>query len=269
MTVWQAVLLGLLQGATEFLPISSSAHLVLVPWLLGWPEPGVFFDAMLHLGTLLAVVAYFWRALWFLLLALMRTLRVRRIETAYERLAWLLIVATVPGALAGVFLEDWFAAIFGKPTWVAALLLATGVLLFAAERLAHARKPAEQASIGDALIVGLAQAVAILPGISRSGATISAGMSRGISRAEAARFSFLLAVPITAAAGLLSLAKSALAGDASGLAMALLGAAAAAIAGFLAIRSLLRYLRSRSLTVFAYYCWLFGALCLLLALLRA
>ena len=269
MTAWHALLLGLLQGATEFLPVSSSGHLVLVPWLLGWQPPGVFFDAVLHLGTLVAVLLYFRRDLLALAGAWLRTLRRRRVETGSERLAWLLVLATIPAALAGVLLEDWFGAMFSSPLLVSVLLLVTGVLLFFAERLGCGRRRAEEAGVADALVVGIAQALAIAPGISRSGATMSGGLLRGLTRPEAARFSFLLAIPVVAAAGLLSLAKTVADSGVSEIVLALLGAAAAAVAGLAAIHWLLRYVRAHSLYLFSYYCWLFGGACLLLALLRA
>jgi len=267
-TAWQAIFLGLVQGATEFLPISSSGHLVLVPWLLGWQPPDVFFDAVLHLGTLLAVLIYFWRDLFALALAWLGTLRRRGIKTGMERLAWLILLATIPAALAGVLLEGWFESMFGSPRLVAVLLLVTGALLCLAERRGGRRRRAEEANVRDALTIGIAQVLAIAPGISRSGATMSAGLWRGISRPEAARLSFLLAVPVVGAAGLLSLLKTTANGSAADIQLSLLGAAVAALAGTVAIHGLLRFVRAHSLALFSYYCWLFGGLCLIIALLR-
>ncbi|NPV07857.1 MAG: undecaprenyl-diphosphate phosphatase [Anaerolineae bacterium] len=268
MTIWQAAVLGALQGATEFLPISSSGHLVLVPWLLGWEANSLFFGAAVHMGTLAAVLAYFRQDLWVMARAWVRTLRYRQVADPYGRLAWLVIAGTIPAALAGVLLEDWFEAMFSSPLLVSVLLLVTGGFLALAERLSRERKAAEQASLPDAVMVGLAQALAIAPGISRSGATIAAGLGRGINRAEAARFSFLLATPIIAGAGLLEVAQVTLAGDLPSLLLGLVGGLTAAATGFVAIGALIRYLRQRSLLAFACYCWAFGGLCLAIVLVR-
>lgn len=268
MTIWQAMVLGALQGATEFLPISSSGHLVLVPWLLNWEANNLFFGAAVHLGTLLAVLVYFREDVWAMVTAWLRSLRTRSLDDPFARLAWLVIAATIPGAVAGVLLEDWFEAMFGSPLLVAILLLVTGGFLALSERLSRAQKGAEEASLKDALVVGVAQALAIAPGISRSGATMAAGLGRGISRPQAARFSFLLATPIIAGAGLVEVLDVALAGDTAGLMLGLVGAVTAAVTGLVAIAGLINYLRRRSLMAFAYYCWAFGALCLIVFLVR-
>lgn len=267
MSIWQALFLGALQGATEFLPISSSGHLVLVPWLLGWEAAGLTFGAAVHLGTLLAVLVYFREDLWTLLVAGLQSLRARRVESPQQRLAWLIVIATIPAALAGVLLEDWFEAMFASPLMVSLLLLVTGTVLWLSERLGQRLKMAEQARLPDAVAIGLAQAAAIAPGISRSGATIAAGLTRGLKRAEAARFSFLLSVPIVLGAGLMEMRYYFSADGAGSLPLAVAGGVAAALAGFLAISFLLRYLRRRSLMLFAVYCWVVGGLCAVLALL--
>jgi undecaprenyl-diphosphatase len=267
MSAWQALFLGALQGATEFLPISSSGHLVLVPWLLGWQNTELAFGALVHLGTLLALVIYFWRDLWTLLIAGLQTLKTRRIETPRQRLAWLIVIATIPGAVLGYLVQDWVDANFASPLGAAIQLIITGFLLFAAERWWHGTKAAEEATVRAAAVIGLAQAVSILPGISRSGATMAAGLAGGMKRTEAARFSFLMSVPIVAGAGGYELLKSLGNGQQGGLAAALLAAGAAAIVGYVAVSGLLRYLRERSLMPFAYYCWAFGGICTVLALL--
>ncbi len=269
MSAWQAMVLGALQGATEFLPVSSSAHLVLVPWLLGWHANDLFFGVAVHVGTLLAVLYYFRDDVLSMLSAWWGTIRRRRIDDGPGRLAWLVIVGTIPAGIAGVLLEDWFEAMFSTPRLVSILLLVTGLILTLAEALARrAARISEVHSVADALIIGLAQAVAIAPGISRSGATISAGLARGLPRPEAARFSFLLAIPVIAAGGLLEVAKVVLDGDSGSLALGAIGALVAAVVGYAAIGGLMRYLRRQSLMHFAYYCWAFGGLCLLLSLLR-
>ena len=266
MSVWQALFLGVLQGATEFLPVSSSAHLVLVPWLLGWSNTQLAFGAAVHLGTLVAVVAYLWRDVVALVGAALTSIRHRRIETPTQRLAWLIVLATIPAAIFGALLEDWFAEMFATPLLVALLLLVTGALLFASEKLGQGGKRAEQLGVTDALLIGMAQAAAIAPGISRSGATMSVGLTRGLERPEAARFSFLLSAPIILGAGLAELLKTG-AADAGAVWLSLVAAVAAAIVGFVAIDRLIHYLRGRSLVPFAYYCWAFGGLCAILALL--
>lgn len=272
MTLIHAILLGLLQGATEFLPVSSSGHLVLVPWLLGWPIPGLPFDAMVHWGTLVAVVGYFWRDWWALLRGAARGLRARSLADPDARLLALLILATVPGAAAGALLEDFFEGMFARPVAAAAFLLTTAGLLSAAElghRLSSPSRPLRALSWADALTVGLAQAFAILPGISRSGATIAAGMGRGLGREDAARFSFLLAAPIIFGAGAMQLLKLAHAGNLAAEAPFLaVGFLTALASGLAAIHFLLAYVRRRPLYPFALYCALLGLLSLTVAFLR-
>lgn len=269
MSALQAFLLGVLQGLTEFIPVSSSGHLVLVPWLLGWPASGLTFDAVLHLGTLIAVVAFFWSDLVTLLMAGLRTLGKRAIETPEERLAWLMLLSAIPAALLGFFLDDLFERLFETPLIVAGFLLVTGVLLFASERLGRRIKPLSQLGWRDALTVGVAQGLAIVPGLSRSGATISAGLVRGLERDAAARFSFLMSVPIIGGAAAYQMLKAVSAGVTTDqLANLAVGFLAALVSGYLAIRFVLGYVRTHSLRGFAIYCWGAGALFLALALLR-
>jgi len=240
---------------------------VLVPWLLGWSNTELTFGALVHLGTLLSLLVYFWRDLLVLLRAWLRSLAMRRIETPQQRLAWLIILATIPGAAAGALFESWFESLFSTPLLVALMLLVTGALLFASERLGRGSKTTEQATWRDALAAGIAQAVAIVPGISRSGATMAAGLVSGLSRAEAARFSFLLSVPVVAGAGGLELVETLADGAGGQLGPSIVAAVAATVVGFAAVSRLLQYLRGHSLRPFAYYCWAFGGLCVLLALL--
>jgi undecaprenyl-diphosphatase len=268
--VLQALILGIVQGATEFLPISSSGHLVLVPWLLGWDNPGLAFDTLLHLGTLVAVLAYFRRDLWGLALAWAASLRERSLGDPQARVAWLIIWGTLPAAVMGLTLEGLFEQLFAAPAWVSILLLVTGLLLVLGEGVRKSESRVENLTWLDALLVGLAQGVAIAPGVSRSGATISAGLWRGLEREEAARFSFLLAIPAILGANLLQLwdlARLSSAGEVAS--RLLLGFLAAAVSGYLAIRFFLGFLKRRSLYPFSIYCWLLGTLTLLLALLRA
>jgi len=269
MTLIQAILLGLLQGATEFIPVSSSGHLVLLPWLLRWPDPGLAFDAIVHWGTLLAVLAVFWRDLWRLVRAGLNSLRTRSLADPEARIAWWIVIGTLPAATIGYLFEDFFAGLFSSPVAAASFLLVTGIILSASERLGSRTREAEEMSWLDALLVGLAQAAAITPGISRSGATIAAGLLLGVKRASAARFSFLLVVPVILGAGILSLLDLAGSGHlADRWSLLLAGFLAAAISGYLCIRFLLSYLRRGKLYVFAVYVWLFGAFSLIVALVR-
>ena len=269
MTPLQAIILGLLQGLTEFLPVSSSGHLVLVPWLLGWSVPGVSFDVVVHLGTLLAIVAHLWDQVGQLIRGAWQLLTKGRITSPESRLAWLVVVSAVPGGLLGFFLEDLFAQIFHAPLAVAALLVVTGVLLVICDRLARVTRVMGDLRTSDALLIGLAQGAAIAPGISRSGATISAGLLRGLSREDAGRFAFLMALPIIAGATGFSLLKLATEGiDPGGVALLVLGFCSALISGYVAIRFFLRYIREHSLRPFAYYCWGMAALSLIVAAVR-
>lgn len=269
MDLLQAILLGILQGATEFLPVSSSGHLVLVPWLLGWPAPGLAFDTIVHWGTALAVVSYFWRDWVVLIRAAVRSLRTRSLADANARLAWFLVLGTVPAAVLGYALEDWFEAMFSRPAAAAAFLMVTAGILTAAEYWGRRRRGLDTLAWRDALLIGLAQAAAILPGLSRSGATIAAGLGRGLEREPAARFSFLLATPVILGAGLLQVTNLVQAGDLASQAPALVtGFLAAALAGWGCIHFLLRYLQRRRLYPFALYCAIVGLACLLVAAVR-
>jgi len=269
----QAFFLGVLQGATEFLPVSSSGHLVLVPWLLRWQSPGLAFDTVVHWGTALAVIVYFWEE-WvqlvrgaFLSLGRVRFLRSSTAsgaesgadETAGGSLAWLILLGTVPGVLLGYLLEDFFESMFARPAAAASFLFVTAILLAASERLGRHRRSLDELEWFDALIIGVGQALAIFPGISRSGATIAAGLAREMEREPAAHFSFLLATPIILGAGLLKVVELAQMGGLEAQAPTLaLGFVASAVVGFVCVHLLLRYLQRRRLYPFAVYCALFG-----------
>lgn len=269
MNVVQALVLGIVQGATEFAPISSSAHLVLVPWLLAWPEPSLAFDTIVHWGTLVAVLAFFWRDFIALTRAWLRSLVERELNPLEAKLAWLIVLGTVPAALMGFFLEDFFAGLLGSPGWVAALLLVTGVILTISEWLGKRQRSLGDLSWLDSLLIGLAQGLAIAPGISRSGATIATGLLRGVKRDAAARFSFLLATPIIFGAGLLQLVELFQAGTLGvQLLLLIVGFLAAAMSGYLCIEFLLTYLRQGRLYAFAIYCWLMGMVSLIVFWMR-
>lgn len=274
MDLIEAIVLGILQGATEFLPVSSSGHLVLVPWYLGWDEPPLTFDVVVHLGTLTAVLVYFWRDWLTLIRAGWTALKTRSLHRNPDqdldaRLLVLLMVGTLPAALAGLLLESVFDQL-SEPPVVAALLLVTAGLLVFSERRLTANRSLGDLTLRDALTIGAAQAFAILPGISRSGSTIAAGIARGLPRASAARYSFLLGTPIILGTGSKQMLNLLLGveplGD--GMALALVaGFASAAIVGYACIWFLMRLLQRRRLYGFAIYCAVFGTLSLLVALL--
>lgn len=255
MTLWEATVLGTVQGLTEFLPVSSSAHLVLLPWALGWPDPGLTFDVAVHLGTLLSLLLYFGTDLGHLARQLVVGAR------DGLRLLTALALGTVPGAAAGYFAKDFFEALFARPDWVGVFLLGTALLLGVAERVGRRLRSMEALGPYEAVWIGVAQAVAIAPGISRSGATIAVGLLLGLTREAAARFSFLLAIPIILGAGAHQLLGLRHAGGAPvAWGPLLVGFIVASAAGYAAIGGLLRYLRTRSLTPFALYCALLGLL---------
>ena len=249
MTYTQGLVLGLVQGLTEFLPVSSSGHLILVPHVFGWPDQGLAFDAVMHLGTLAALLAYFRRELMDMASGALS-----------RRLAALLIVATIPGALAGVFFEKLIEAKLRSPLVIAVATAGWALVMWIADRRAAAppaaspRDPLERVSLGQALTVGCAQALALIPGTSRSGITITAGLFRGLDRPTAARFAFLLGIPITAGAGSLKalrLVRDGLpSGEAGPLAAALV---TAFVCGWFAVWFLVSYLKSRSLRPFVVY----------------
>ena len=273
--VLQAALIGILQGLTEFIPVSSSAHLELAPWIAGWPTNGLLgslsFDVFLHLGTLVALLGYFGREWLRLLGAALASIRERRIGSDPDRrLAWLLIGATIPAALIGFVGENLINELLhadndGVRLAIAGFLAVGAVALWLADRLGSRRREIDGLDAPSALAIGLSQALALLPGISRSGATISAGLALGLTRESAARFSFLLATPITLGAGLYG-SRHLLEASHSGtewLAIGI-GFVAAAVSGMLAIGFLLSWLRHRSVTVFSVYRLLFAGLIVVL-----
>jgi undecaprenyl-diphosphatase len=251
--VVQAIVWGFVQGITEFLPISSDGHLVLVPAFLGIERPDLAVTAVLHLGTLAAVIAFFRRELWSLS-------RVGS-DPAARRLMLLLVIGTIP-AIAAVIFEDEVAELQQSTTVAAVFLIVTGVVMLIASRFAGGTRTMEDAQPLDAALIGVAQVLAVLPGLSRSGTTISTGILRGFDRVEAARFSFILGVPAVAGAGLLELFK--LLGGEGVKAVTWVGVAVAAVTGYLAIAFLLRLLSRIGLIPFAIYCLVVGALALLI-----
>ncbi len=260
MTVLQALVLGVVQGLGEFLPISSSAHLVLIPWLFGWDQdPGLTFDVALHMGTLLAVVLYFWHD-W---LNLLRG-AVRRGPSDEKRLFWYLVLATIPGGLFGLALESKAETAFRAPLLIGIMLILMGVVLYLADRQRQARN-LDTVTLGDAVGIGLAQALAIIPGVSRSGITMAAARWFNLSREAAARFSFLLSTPIILGAGVLKLRHLSLADVNLPF---VTGVVSSFLVGILSISFLLRYLRRSNFGIFVIYRFLLGAVVILVALMR-
>jgi undecaprenyl-diphosphatase len=255
----QAIVLGIVQGLTEFLPISSSGHLIVIPALLGWEDPfieSLAFSVMLHVATLAALLIYFARDWVRLVPAGIAALRDRSFNGDPDRrLAWLLAATTIPAVIVGVALNDLIETVFREPRLVAMTLVAGAIILWLADRVGSRSRAIEQLTFRSALGIGAAQALALIPGVSRSGISISAGLFAGLDREAAARFAFLMATPITAGAGLWE-ARKIIAGEAGvdlPLVPLLAGMLASLVAGLLAIAFLMRYLRSHGLGVFVLY----------------
>lgn len=245
--IFHAIILGVVQGVTEFLPISSSAHLYLLPKFFHWNYEGLGFDVALHWGTLLAILIIFWRDYWNAL-------------TGDRRLLSFLVIGSIPGALAGYFLESQAETVFRTPVLTAAMLAGFGILLWWADRKKYRNieiSSGETLTWKKSLFMGAAQALAIIPGVSRSGATMTAGLFAGMTRTEAARFSFLLSGPIIFGAGLVAIP------DAKIDAALAAGFLASAVSGFLAIKFLLRYLSSHNFNIFVWYRLALAAIILL------
>jgi undecaprenyl-diphosphatase len=282
----QAIILGLVQGLTEFIPISSSAHLVIVPWLFKWNDPALTslpFDVALHLGTLVAVLSFFASDWVRLIRAGVASVIERKIgDDPDRRLAWMLFIGCIPGGIVGVLAESKIEKLFHRPDAplqvsaliaMAVIIALLATVLFAAERLTKHVREMKSLSFKDAILIGAAQALAIFPGVSRSGATITAGLAMGLKRDVAARFSFLLSAPIIAGAGLKSAFEiykeiHAHSLAASELTLFAIGAVTAAISGFLCIKFLLSFLQKNSTNVFVYYRFIFAALIVFVALTR-
>lgn len=268
MSIIQAFVLGIVQGATEFIPVSSSAHLVLVPWVLGWPNPGLFFDTLLHWGTLAAVLTYFWRDWIAIVKGFLRSVVQAgplnstpggRLADPSSRLAWAIILGTMPAVIVGFLFKDFIESLFASPVAVGAFLLITAAILAISERFGRRLRELDRVNTADSLVIGLAQAAAIVPGLSRSGTTIAAGLGRKLTREAAARYSFLLAAPAILGAGLLQIFEVLNAKEAApSWPAALAGMLTAAVVGYLCIKYLLAYLRRGSLYIFSAYCALLG-----------
>jgi undecaprenyl-diphosphatase len=273
MDIIQAIIIGIVQGLTEFLPVSSSAHLVFVPYLLG-TESNLAFDTLLHIGTLVAVVIYFWRDLLNMIKSFFSSLmdlprgqfKKGLKEDQFKKLAWLVIIGTIPAGLAGVLFKDFFEGLFSNIAAVAFFLLITGFLLYFSEMVSRKvsnKTSLKEMSIKSSLLIGVAQACSIAPGISRSGATISTGLFLGLERELAARFSFLLSIPAILGAALVQVKDITSILDLS-TGAAIAGFIAAIITGYLAIKIVLKLISEKNLLIFAYYCWIVGIVTLIL-----
>lgn len=254
-----AAILGMVQGLTEFLPISSSAHLILVPQIFGWKDPFIdsaAFDVMLHMGTLVALLVYFWSDLIRLISAGLASIRDRNIGSDPDRrLAWLLVISVIPAAILGASLESFFDRTFREHAgWIALFVVVGAALLWYGELVGSRKRGLQNMTVRDAAVIGGMQAIALFPGISRSGITIGTGLMLGLEREAAARFSFLMGVPVIAGAGLLK-ARTLVGAGVGGaqIDQLVVGVIAAAIFGFLAISVLLRFLRTNPTTVFIVY----------------
>jgi undecaprenyl-diphosphatase len=258
-SIWQAIVLGFVQGATEYAPVSSSGHLILVPWLFGWQQLGgdadfaKTFDVALHMGTLLGAVIYFRRDLWRYLRAWLQTVAARRIESTDERIAWALVIGTVPGATVGALLEGVIQESLGAPWLIAVMLAIFVVVLYAVDRRMPSDRGLDSIGVRTGLYLGVAQALALQPGVSRSGVTMTAARAIGLDRETAARFSFLLSLPIIAGAGLYKAADLAQTGFQGYEAQFFWGFVSSGLSGFLVIWGLLKYLKQHDFKVFMLY----------------
>jgi undecaprenyl-diphosphatase len=263
MELIRAIVLGVVQGLTEFLPISSSAHLRIVPELFGWPDPGAAFTAVIQLGTMAAVILYFWSDLWKIALTWLRSLRDRSLRGELEaRMGWYLIIATVPIVIFGVAFKDQIETGARDLRLVGTMLILFGVILYIADRSGREDRELDQLNTTDGVSIGLAQSLALIPGVSRSGATITAGLFRGFTREAAARFSFLLSVPAVVLSGVYELKD---AGSGSyGVGATVLATILAFVVGYAAIAWFLRFLVNHTVLVFVVYRVALGVLVLTL-----
>jgi len=275
MDIIQAIIIGIVQGLTEFLPVSSSAHLVFAPAIMG-VKSSLAFDTVLHLGSLVAVIVYFWNDIIHIIKSFVSSLldiprgRFKEgfREDQFKRLAWLVIIGTIPAGLAGVLFKDFFESLFNNIPAVGFFLIITGFLLWGSEVMSRKIKEKtslKEMSIKNSLIIGIFQALAIAPGISRSGATISAGLFLGLERELAARYSFLLSIIAILGAALVQVKDISSGLDVNTSAF-IAGFIAAALSGYIAIKIVLKLIKERNLLIFAYYCWIVGALALILSL---
>lgn len=266
MTIIQSIVLGIVQGLGEFLPISSSAHLVITPWLFNWKDPGLSFDVALHMGTLFAVLFYFWKDWLRLIKSFFASLSERKIgDDIDRRLVWFILIASVPGAAIGYLLEEQAETVFRNPLLIAGMMILMGAIMFWIDRSSKGSKKIDNITFIDSFLIGFSQAIAIIPGVSRSGITITTALSRKLDRETSARFSFFLSTPIIAGASLLKLPRL----FQNGIDITIIaGLLASALFGFLSIKYLLRYVSNHSYNLFVYYRFVFGAIVIIVAIMR-
>jgi undecaprenyl-diphosphatase len=276
MDIFQSIILGITQGLGEFLPISSTAHLILAPYFFGWQDPGLSFDVALHVGTLIAVMAFFWRdwvdifksavnGIFHTNYKLKTTCLAGRQANYEPKLLWLLIIASVPGAIFGFLFDDYAEYVFRNPLLIAFTLSVVGLILYLVDKYAKHKKDINHISIKDAIWIGLSQAIAIIPGVSRSGATMTTGLALGLSRDQAARFSFLLSTPIIFGAAILKVPHLLQAGITLPI---ILGIIAAAVSGYLAIKYMLRFIQKVGYAPFFWYRLALAAIIVIVYFLR-
>jgi undecaprenyl-diphosphatase len=262
MTIWQSIVLGLVQGMGEFLPISSSAHLILIPWICSWPDPGLTFDIALHVGTLASLVAYFWRD-W---LKLVQG-GLKGLKTKEGKLFWFIVVASIPGAGIGFLLEHTAETVFRSPALIAVMLIVMGMLLLLADRKGAKKTSLIDIRFSTSFCIGISQALAIIPGVSRSGVTMTTGLFAGLTREATARFSFLLSAPIILGAAIVKLPKLIAHPDMINTPFAV-GVIVSALSGFASIAVLLKYVQQRDFTPFVWYRFGLGIFVLVLGFIR-
>ena len=262
MTIEQALFLGVVQGLTEFFPVSSSGHLVFFQSLFGLKDPPIFFDVLLHLGTLLAVVVFFRDDILKILEAVKEGLTGKKESSSGRKLLIWIIVSSIPTGIMGFLFKDWFESVFASPKLVGGMLLVTGMVLWLTRFVRGKERGAGKMNWKDALLIGIGQGVAIIPGISRSGATISTGLFCGLDRELSGKFSFLLSIPAILGATVLEFRKIE---SSSEIVISLLGTGAAFCVGLLALRLLMPVIRQGQLFRFAYYCWAVGLVMIIVA----
>jgi undecaprenyl-diphosphatase len=270
MNMLHAVVLGALQGFSEVLPISSSAHLILVPWFLKWPESGLTFDVALHLGTLIALAIYFRQDIVQMIVSALDAVATHSLDTPAKRLPFLILAATVPAGVVGKLFEQTMEEVFREsPLLIAIFLIVFGIILGLADRWGRKRYGLSDVKTGNALTIGLFQCLALIPGVSRSGITITAGLMLGFTRESAARFSFLLSLPIVAGAALLKTLHVAKHGIPAGEGLPMLvGIAVSAVTGYISVAFLLRMVQKRSIAPFVWYRLLAGGVVIALIMAR-
>src|SRR5271163_4876137 len=277
MPLYQAIILALVQAVTEFLPVSSTAHLTLFPWFFGWQDPGLAFDVALHAGTLVAVLLYFFKD-WLTLILCGVGFKypanaINEAVTQHRKLFWYMVVGTIPGGILGALFEHKIEENFRTPVVISISMIFVGLIMWYADAKSRRARPLEQSNIGDALTIGSAQALALCPGVSRSGITITAGLFRGFTREAATRFSFLLSTPLIAGAVLSHLPKLIKMHKAGGLDLPLstlmISILVSGVMGYFVIAFFLRYLQTHTLKLFIGYRLVFGMIVLVWAFLQA